>query len=95
MTNTHFENVQAWRLWEYGRYVELMDPAMENKCCLDKLALVVQVALLCVQETAGNRPSMSDVLLMINNERTHLPLPKQPAFPTHLGMVDVDSLEGR
>jgi hypothetical protein len=38
-----------------------------------------QIGLLCVQEHATDRPTMSVVVLMLGND-THLPCPKQPAF---------------
>jgi len=41
----------------------------------------VQVALLCVQENAEDRPSMLDVVSMIYGEGNNaLSLPKEPAF---------------
>ena len=40
----------------------------------------VNIALFCVQERAANRPSMFDVVTMLNNEAAALPYPRQPAF---------------
>ncbi|MBA0596891.1 hypothetical protein Gorai_013696 [Gossypium raimondii] len=40
----------------------------------------IQVALLCVQEMAADRPTMSEVVSMLTNELTVLNSPKQPAF---------------
>nr|POF10189.1 cytochrome p450 71a1 [Quercus suber] len=34
----------------------------------------------CVQENVADRPTMSDVVVMLSNESTALPYPKQPAF---------------
>lgn len=40
----------------------------------------VTVALLCVQEKAADRPTMSKVVSMITNEHVSLPYPKKSAF---------------
>ncbi|KAK1556929.1 hypothetical protein Q3G72_014808 [Acer saccharum] len=41
---------------------------------------MVQVGLLCVQDNAKDRPSMSNVVFMLSNE-TVLPSPKKSSFP--------------
>ena len=38
-----------------------------------------QVGLLCVQESAADRPIMSNVVSMLSNETMALPAPKKPA----------------
>ncbi|KAL6974282.1 hypothetical protein U1Q18_028463 [Sarracenia purpurea var. burkii] len=78
-------------MWKDNRHGELMDPTLAGSCSLVELMLFIQIALLCVQEYAGDRPSMSDVVSMLSNERTNLSTPKQPAFSTHLGIVEVNS----
>ncbi|GAY67224.1 hypothetical protein CUMW_254900 [Citrus unshiu] len=40
----------------------------------------VNTALLCVQESADDRPTMNDVVSMLTNEAAALLPPKQPAF---------------
>ena len=51
--------------------VESYDPHEALRC--------IQVGLLCVQENAMDRPTMSEVGLMLKSG-TALPSPKQPAF---------------
>lgn len=70
--------------------MELMDLTMAGSCPMNDLILYIQVGLLCVQETAEDRPSMSDVISMLSNEGGSLLMPKQPAFSTHL-MTDVET----
>ncbi|WOH16596.1 hypothetical protein DCAR_0936154 [Daucus carota subsp. sativus] len=41
---------------------------------------LIHVGLLCVQESAADRPTMSDVLLMFSNEHSQVVPPKRPAF---------------
>lgn len=40
----------------------------------------VHIGLLCVQESARDRPAMAVVISMLNSEIINLPQPKQPAF---------------
>ncbi|PON62140.1 Serine/threonine protein kinase [Trema orientale] len=83
----------AWDLWNAGKYMELMDPTLmaANSCPMGDFMLCIQVGLLCVQERAEDRPTMSDVVLMLSNEGMSLAEPKRPAFSTLLSVVDDSS----
>lgn len=70
----------AWELWNEGRGLELMDPVLEDTCTPKEVMTCVHVGLLCVQEHATDRPTMSEVVSMLTNENMHLPEPKQPAY---------------
>ncbi|CDO98047.1 unnamed protein product [Coffea canephora] len=70
----------AWELWKEGRALELMDPMLNGSCPENEVTRCIQVGLLCVQDRAIDRPSMSDVVSMLSNEAVQLPPPKQPAF---------------
>ncbi|GJZ33216.1 G-type lectin S-receptor-like serine/threonine-protein kinase CES101 [Tanacetum coccineum] len=70
----------AWELWNEGRGLELMDPTLEDSCTPKEVMTCVHVGLLCVQDHAMDRPTMSEVVSMLTNENMHLPEPKQPAF---------------
>lgn len=84
--------VQAWNLWNDDRAWELLDPTVVNSCTMSELLLCIQVSLLCVQANPEERPTMSDVVSMLGNERTVLPAPKQPALSTYLNVGEIDSL---
>ncbi|XP_058090984.1 receptor-like serine/threonine-protein kinase SD1-6 [Magnolia sinica] len=70
----------AWELWEGGRVLELVDPMLGDSSPTFELLRCIHVALLCVQDHAADRPTMSDVVSMLGNETISLPTPKQPAF---------------
>nr|GEX44388.1 G-type lectin S-receptor-like serine/threonine-protein kinase CES101 [Tanacetum cinerariifolium] len=70
----------AWELWNEGRGLELMDPTLEDSCTPKEVMTCIHVGLLCVQDHAMDRPTMSEVVSMLTNENMHLPEPKQPAF---------------
>ncbi|KAK4364718.1 hypothetical protein RND71_016076 [Anisodus tanguticus] len=72
----------AWELWKEGCALELKDPAIGDICDSQQLLRVIHVGLLCVQESATDRPTMSDVISMLGNESMSLPIAKQPAFFT-------------
>ncbi|KAK9089566.1 hypothetical protein Scep_028648 [Stephania cephalantha] len=70
---------QAWELWREGRALELVDPSMGSSYPIKEVMKFIQVGILCVQENAKDRPTMSTVILMLECEMT-IPNPKQPAF---------------
>ncbi|KAK3429145.1 hypothetical protein EUGRSUZ_E00548 [Eucalyptus grandis] len=56
-----------------------------------QLSRCINVGLLCTQERAKDRPSISTVISMINSEIVDLPRPKQPAFTARKITQDTDS----
>lgn len=70
----------AWQLWNEGRAIELMDPLLHNECCPAEFLKCVQVGLLCVQEDAFDRPTMSAVNVMLKRDAVILRQPFKPAF---------------
>ena len=48
------------------------------------------MALLCVQDSAADRPTMSDIVSMLGSEAAALPTPKQPAFSLASSTVERD-----
>ncbi|XP_020091500.1 G-type lectin S-receptor-like serine/threonine-protein kinase At4g27290 isoform X1 [Ananas comosus] len=76
------ENLLAhsWELWREGRCSELANPTIGDMHPFDEVQTCIQVALLCVQDIAADRPTMSDVVSMLRCEISSLPIPKKPAF---------------
>ncbi|KAL1199642.1 G-type lectin S-receptor-like serine/threonine-protein kinase [Cardamine amara subsp. amara] len=74
--------VHVWNLFKENRVCEVIDPSLGDSALENPQVLrCVQVALLCVQENAEDRPSMLDVVSMIYGEGNNaLSLPKEPAF---------------
>ncbi|KAF2305036.1 hypothetical protein GH714_001240 [Hevea brasiliensis] len=68
-----------WELWREGRTLEMVDSSLVESYKPDEVFRCIQIGLLCVQEDAVDRPTMSAVVLMLNSEKTP-PSPKQPAF---------------
>ncbi|XP_050116212.1 G-type lectin S-receptor-like serine/threonine-protein kinase At4g27290 [Malus sylvestris] len=70
----------AWGLWKENAGLELMDPALGDSCNENQLLRCIHVGLLCVEENAADRPTMSVVIPMLRDESTERPKPKKPAY---------------
>ncbi|PUZ59396.1 hypothetical protein GQ55_4G037900 [Panicum hallii var. hallii] len=71
----------AWQLWEEERWIELVDASLFPKSHSADMMRCINIALLCVQENADDRPTMADVVSMLSSETTTiLAEPKQPAY---------------
>ncbi|CAN6205611.1 unnamed protein product [Urochloa humidicola] len=87
----------AWQLWKDGRAYELVDPTLGE--CGDAADIVrcVRVALLCVQDSAADRPTMADVTAMLTaggGDGASGPLP-DPRRPPHFSLRVVGGAAAR
>ena len=71
---------QAWHLWHEGEAHELMDALVADSYDADEFLRYLHIGLLCVQEDAYDRPTMSSVVVMLKGESASLCQPKRPAF---------------
>lgn len=100
----------AWKLWKEGRWFELVDEALaERQDPTLEILKCINIALMCVQESAADRPTMSDVVAMLSIETmSSMPQPKQPAYfnlsatdgdlstePSSVNVVSISIEEGR
>ncbi|XP_028755567.1 cysteine-rich receptor-like protein kinase 10 [Neltuma alba] len=70
----------AWNLWYEGKCLELMDPMLENSYIANDILKCIHISLLCVQEDAVDRPTMSTVIVMLASDTMTFPRPNRPAF---------------
>nr|DAD20608.1 TPA_asm: hypothetical protein HUJ06_022071 [Nelumbo nucifera] len=70
----------AWRLWSEGKGLNFLDPSIIDSCPTSQGLRCIHIGLLCVQEVAADRPTMSNVVVMLGSESIALPQPKKPAF---------------
>ncbi|XP_028787759.1 G-type lectin S-receptor-like serine/threonine-protein kinase B120 isoform X3 [Neltuma alba] len=68
----------AWHLWNDHRAMELVDPSICDSSQKNKVLRCINIGMLCVQDSAAHRPTMSSVVLMLESEAANLPLPRQP-----------------
>ncbi|CAO2142317.1 unnamed protein product [Urochloa humidicola] len=72
----------AWQLWSEGRWLQLVDESLiiaENHQTLQMMRCL-NIAFLCVQENAADKPTMSDVVAMLSSANMVLSEPKHPAY---------------
>nr|GEZ53294.1 G-type lectin S-receptor-like serine/threonine-protein kinase At1g61490 [Tanacetum cinerariifolium] len=69
----------AWKSWKEGRGDEFIDQALARPSCLPEGLRCLHVGLLCVQDLAKDRPTMTEVVSMICSE-IDLSEPKEPLF---------------
>jgi hypothetical protein len=67
-------------LWEEGRWVDIIDATLLPISHSVKMMRYINIALLCVQENAADRPTMADVISMLSSDIMILPEPMQPAY---------------
>ncbi|XVE51224.1 hypothetical protein DITRI_Ditri02bG0022700 [Diplodiscus trichospermus] len=71
----------AWKLWSENNILALIDPVMNLDPSFHReVSRCIHVGLLCVQNFAKDRPTMSTVASMLSSEIENLPTPKQPPF---------------
>ncbi|KAK4343470.1 hypothetical protein RND71_036564 [Anisodus tanguticus] len=70
----------AWELWREERALELIDATLIESCSCDEVMRCIHVGLLCVQDYAKDRPSMSSVVTMLTNDTKQPPPPERPGF---------------
>ncbi|XP_010271902.1 PREDICTED: G-type lectin S-receptor-like serine/threonine-protein kinase SD1-1 [Nelumbo nucifera] len=85
----------AWRLWNEGDPLELIDASLRDSCTLSEVLRCIHVGLLCVQQNPEDRPTMSSVILMLGSETASLPQPKQPGFFTERNPVKDECLSSK
>ena len=78
-------------MWNADNIVALTDPIIREPCFEMEILRCIHVGLLCVQEFANDRPSVSIIISMLKSEIIDLPLPKQPAFIERQIAPDADS----
>ncbi|CAL4986942.1 unnamed protein product [Urochloa decumbens] len=70
----------AWQLWKDRLWLHLADPSLDTEYHSVDIMRCINIALLCVQENAADRPTMSEVVAMLSSKSMTLPEPKHPAY---------------
>ncbi|KAJ8549897.1 hypothetical protein K7X08_033604 [Anisodus acutangulus] len=69
----------AWRHFKEKRASRIIDPSMEIEDVAEVLR-VVQIALLCTQESPIMRPDMTTIIKLLTQEKLEVPVPSKPPF---------------
>ncbi|KAM3701783.1 hypothetical protein ACJW30_05G200600 [Castanea mollissima] len=69
----------AWEHWSNGTALELLDPTLRDSYSRNEVNQCIHIALLCVQENPADRPTMANIILMLDSYSVTLKTPQQPA----------------
>ena len=72
--------LQVWELWKDGNCFQSVDPSLNKSFDYDEVQRCIHVGLLCVEQYANDRPTMSEVISMLTNKSEIVSSPKKPAF---------------
>ncbi|KAL6197985.1 hypothetical protein ACLB2K_027777 [Fragaria x ananassa] len=70
----------AWNLWKDGKEVEFVEPSLLESSPTKEILRCMHIGLLCLQEDPKERPTMSDVVVLLGSDSIELPEPKKPAI---------------
>ncbi|KAH9720288.1 cysteine-rich receptor-like protein kinase 1 [Citrus sinensis] len=70
----------VWKHYKANRITQSMDPGLTGRFPENEASRVLQIGLLCTQAPVALRPSMTEVVHMLNNIDYEIPPPKQPPF---------------
>ncbi|XP_052162040.1 cysteine-rich receptor-like protein kinase 10 [Oryza glaberrima] len=73
----------VWRHWEEGTTAEIIDHSLERNYNEAEVVKCVNIGLLCVQQNPVDRPTMADVMVLLNSDAT-CSLPAPAPRPTSL-----------
>ncbi|XP_042484395.1 putative receptor-like protein kinase At4g00960 [Macadamia integrifolia] len=80
----------VWRLSDKGKALDFVDPSFISSCSrIEEVLRCIHIGILCVQREAVDRPTMLDVIVMLESDPRDLPQPTEPAFA--LGRVVVQT----
>ncbi|KAI6672837.1 hypothetical protein NL676_000743 [Syzygium grande] len=71
---------KAWYHWNNGATSKILDPTLGNNWPRDEVLKCIKIGLLCVQEHVADRPSMSEVIMMLSNYNATPPALTRPAY---------------
>lgn len=83
-------NFKAWDSWCESGGADLLDQEISSSGSESEVARCVQISLLCIQQQAGDRPNIGQVMSMLTTTMD-LPKPKQPVFAMQVQESDSES----
>ncbi|CAK8541406.1 unnamed protein product [Lathyrus sativus] len=85
----------AWTQWREGNILCLIEPEIYDDSNPKDILRCIHIGLLCVQESAVDRPTMATVISMLNSEIMEIPPARQPAFLLMQNMMNTVFSEER
>ena len=76
--------MQAWSLYERNKSINIVDIRLQLGTLTHNeqthISIAIHIALLCIQATSIQRPSMSNVLSMLSKDVEIVDVPTQPTL---------------
>ena len=82
-------------MWNSDNTIALKDSMISEPFFEMEILRCIQVGLLCVQEFAKDRPTLSVVVSILKSEIVDMPHPKKPTFIERLIALDTESSQRR
>ncbi|TVU38699.1 hypothetical protein EJB05_12083, partial [Eragrostis curvula] len=80
VSKLHHKNL-VWRHWSEGTILEIIDDSLGRNYWEAEVLKCINIGLLCLQQNPIDRPTMSDVMVMLNGDATSsLPPASRPTF---------------
>ncbi|CAH9095387.1 unnamed protein product [Cuscuta epithymum] len=74
----------AWNMWNKRTPLDLIDSTMPSfSTFTGDIIRCIHIALLCVQENVGSRPTMASVVLILSSRSVIMSRPSRPAYILH------------
>ncbi|ESQ38361.1 hypothetical protein EUTSA_v10028508mg [Eutrema salsugineum] len=80
----------AWSLWGSESPLKLVEPSIIESYESNEAIRCIHIALLCIQEDPADRPMLPEIIVMLTDFTTTLPVPRMPRF-CHSSMSDLAS----
>ncbi|KAK3224607.1 hypothetical protein Dsin_004469 [Dipteronia sinensis] len=71
---------KVWRHHKANKITQSIDPCLCGRFPVNEASKVLQIGLLCTQASVALRPTMRQVVQMLNDKDFTIPSPKQPPF---------------
>lgn len=72
--------MQMWEHWTMKSVMEIIDPYLRSASSEDEILRCIHIGLLCVQEDALDRPTISAISIMLDSNTVPSQAPARPAF---------------
>ncbi|XP_042442599.1 cysteine-rich receptor-like protein kinase 2 [Zingiber officinale] len=71
----------VWKLYERDQLIELVDGTLDpSEFSLEEVKRIIKIALLCTQSAAADRPTMSEIVVMLLSQSDNTLQPTRPTF---------------
>ncbi|KAK1386347.1 Cysteine-rich receptor-like protein kinase 3 [Heracleum sosnowskyi] len=82
----------AWKLYDNGKHFKLIDETLDpSEYHFDNAKKVIEIALKCTQSPVSLRPTMSEVVMLVNDGSLEQRPPNKPKFVQMSKNIDDDS----